>query len=70
MAAARPMPVKAPVINTTGLLIFRSSHDFALPAGGAWMAIAGKLMRPTGVIPRALPLLAKWGPLLPAQKTL
>jgi hypothetical protein len=22
-AAARPMPVKAPVINTTGLLIFR-----------------------------------------------
>ncbi len=23
MAAARPMPVKAPVINTTGLLIFR-----------------------------------------------
>jgi hypothetical protein len=33
-AAARPMPVKAPVINTTGLLIFHSSR-FRLPAGEA-----------------------------------
>jgi hypothetical protein len=26
MAVAWPIPVKAPVINTTGLLIFRSSQ--------------------------------------------
>src|SRR5437016_6324391 len=38
-AAARPMPVKAPVIKTTGLLIWNPRN--LLPTGGAWIATPG-----------------------------
>src|SRR5258705_12351415 len=47
-AAARPMRVNPPVINTTGLLM-RVPHDVALPAGGAWMATPGSLISARGV---------------------
>src|SRR5882757_786601 len=48
MAAARPMPVKAPVINTTGLLIFRFlTVSRFLPAEHGWQRREAD--KPTGV---------------------
>jgi hypothetical protein len=38
------MPVKAPVINTTGLLIFRFLHDFRASCRWSMDCNAGKLM--------------------------
>jgi hypothetical protein len=69
MAVARPIPVKAPVINMTGLLIFPflTISRFLPEEHGSLRreADGGR-----GYFPMAFPYQAKWEPLAPAPKTL